>query len=110
MTNKQQVIELLIGSAGMEQVSFDCAEDVADKIDAIYSEQYAELVEAAVAYRDSVITDSCSEEFKTLRRAIQPFLPPPSIADRLDALAIGTTEGQRVKLRAIAKELREGEK
>ena len=48
-------------------------------------EQYAELVEAAVAYQLAPCGDAKTvEAFEQLTMAVQPFLPPPSILDRLD--------------------------
>ena len=54
-------------------------------------EQYQELVDAAVAWRnrfdDRFGEEPESEWLKEIYKATEPFLPPQSIADELDALA-----------------------
>jgi hypothetical protein len=75
--------------------------------------EFAELVKAAVAW-DRLIPDPRyrTDEVEVLHKAIQPHLPPLSLADRLDALADNPRTWYQMlnSLRAIAAELREGEK
>lgn len=73
--------------------------------------EFAELVEAAVAYTESYGIADLRNVYSNLKKAAKPFLPPTSPADRLDALALSpedlnTTEAI-MKIRAIAAELRE---
>ena len=78
--------------------------------------QYDALVEAACKY---VENGGVSQNYEPLYRAVQPFLPPPSIADRMDALASeigsrvmegGVNRDRYKRLRALAEEVREIDK
>ena len=72
-------------------------------------EQYDTLVKAACKY---VENGGISQNYEPLYRAVQPFLPPPSIADRLDELSdtvYGSVSHTNMmnKIRALAEEVRE---
>ena len=86
----------------------DC--DIAWAIIEQEREQYQALVDAAVAWdqcdpnTSRVWTDTCN----SLIAAVKPFLPPPSIPDRLDALAVKMSSLPiSTEVHAIAAELRE---
>lgn len=108
MIKREEVIDILMIKCPHGNRECATCNITADAIMALIQadqEQCRELVEKSIAY-DAVFTGR-SAEYHAWKAVVDKFLPPPSISDRLKALAdeIPSSGAFVKKLRALADEV-----